>query len=105
EALAGKGTPIAQFFVNVHPDDRARLEASIARTLDERMPFSAEYRLIQPDGTARWVSAQGRATFDEDGRPLRFPGVAFDITERKLAEEAARDAAEELREANEAQAF
>ncbi len=105
EALAGKGTPIEQFFVNVHPDDRPRLEGSIARTLAERVPFNEEYRLLQPDGTARWVSAQGRATFDENGDPLRFPGVAFDITERKLAEEAARDAAEELRGANEAQAF
>ncbi|MGE8093014.1 PAS domain-containing protein [Sphingomonas sp. NPDC085925] len=105
EGLAGTGTPIAQFFVNVHPGDRARLEAGIARTLEERVPFNEEYRLIQPDGTLRWVSAQGRATFDEEGRPLRFPGVAFDVTERKLAEEAARDAAEELREANEAQAF
>ena len=105
ERLAGTGTPIAQFFVNVHPGDRARLEAGIARTLEERVPFSEEYRLIQPDGTLRWVSAQGGATFDEEGRPLRFPGVAFDVTERKLAEEAARDAAEELREANEAQAF
>ena len=105
EGLAGTGTPIAQFFVNVHPGDRARLEAGIARTLGERVPFNEEYRLIQPDGTLRWVSAQGRATFDDEGRPLRFPGVAFDITERKLAEEAARDAAEELREANEAQAF
>lgn len=105
EALAGKGTPIADFFVNVHPGDRARLEASIARTLNERVPFNEEYRLVQSDGTSRWVSAQGRATFDEEGRPSRFPGVAFDITERKLAEEAARDTAEELREANEAQAF
>ncbi len=105
EALAGKGSPIEDFFINVHAQDRPRLEASIARTIQDRVPFNEEYRLVQPDGTLRWVSAQGRATFDENGDPLRFPGVAFDITERKLAEEAARDAAEELREANEAQAF
>jgi len=105
ETLAGQGQPIARFFVNVHAEDRPRLEASIARALHEREPFNEEYRLLQPDGTVRWVSAQGRATFDDEGKPLRFPGVTFDITERKLAEEAARDAAEDLRLANDAQAF
>jgi len=105
EALAGQGTPIDRFLLNVHPEDRDRVEASIARTLTERAPFNEEYRLTQPDGSVRWVSAQGRAIFDEDGNPARFPGVAFDITERKLAEEAARAAAEDLRAANDAQAF
>jgi PAS domain S-box-containing protein len=105
EALVDKGTPIARFFINVHPDDQTRLQAAIAATLERQLPFNEEYRLVQPDGSIRWVSAQGSATFDADGRPLRFPGVTFDITERRLAEEAARSAAEELREANEAQAF
>ncbi|MEP9358707.1 PAS domain-containing protein [Sphingomonas sp. KR3-1] len=105
EALAGQGKPIGEFFVNVHPEDRPRLEASIARTLGEQAPFNEEYRLLQPNGSVRWVSAQGRAIFDDEGSPLRFPGVAFDITERKRAEDAARAAADDLRAANDAQAF
>jgi PAS domain S-box-containing protein len=105
ESLAGRGAPIERFFVNMHPEDRARVEAGIAHTLATGEPFSDEYRLVQPDGAVRWVSAQGRCTHDAMGRPLRFPGISFDITERKAAEEAAQSAAEELRQANEAQTF
>ncbi|WP_240700038.1 PAS domain-containing protein [Sphingomonas gei] len=105
EALAGIGAPIEAFLVNVHPEDRSPLEAAIARSLASGEHFSEEYRLLQPGGSVRWVASQGRPILDVEGRPLRFPGVSFDITERKLAEQAARAAAEELREANEAQSF
>jgi PAS domain S-box-containing protein len=101
----GEGAPVEAFFVNLHPDDRPVLEAQIAEALATGGDFDAEYRLVQPDESIRWVSAQGRPILDADGHPLRFPGVSFDITERKLAEEAARAAAEELRAANEAQSF
>ncbi len=105
ETLEGVGTPIDAFFVNVHPDDLPALEAAIATSLVTGAPLSEEYRLVQPDGAIRWVVAQGRPFLDAHGKPLRFPGVSFDITERKQAEEAARAAAEELREANAAQMF
>ncbi|AQR74376.1 PAS domain-containing protein [Sphingomonas sp. LM7] len=105
EALEGVGAPIEAFFSHVHPDDRPSLEAAITASLASGGHFSEEYRLIQPDGSVHWVAAQGRPILDPDGRPLRFPGVSFDITERKAAEDAARAAAEELREANALQSF
>jgi PAS domain S-box-containing protein len=105
EALEGVGAPIENFFVNVHPEDRPALEAAIAEALAHGAPFAEEYRLVQPDGSERWVAAQGKPFLDPDGTPRRFPGVSFDITARKEAETAAGIAAEELREANAAQSF
>jgi hypothetical protein len=37
------------------------------------------------DGVERWVATHGRTIF-ENARPVRFLGVALDITERKRAE-------------------
>ncbi|MDV3459104.1 PAS domain-containing protein [Sphingomonas sp. HF-S4] len=105
EAREGVGAPIEAFFVHVHPDDRAKLEAAIAASLATGAGFSEEYRLVQPDGTIHWVAAQGKPIFDDLGQPLRFPGVSFDITERKAAEEAARAAAADLGAANALQSF
>lgn len=104
-AIDTGGAPLDDFFAAIHPDDAARVRAAIDETLLTGSPFAEEYRLTQPDGSVRWVAAQGRALRGAGGTMVRFPGVTFDITTRKAAEEAARATAEELRAANEAQAF
>jgi hypothetical protein len=50
--------------------------------------FSAEYRVVLHDKSIQWVSALGRCSYDDFGRPLRFPGVTVDITEKKKHDEA-----------------
>jgi PAS domain S-box-containing protein len=89
--VASRGAPAGQFFKNVHPDDADRGWAAVRHALATGEPFSAEYRLVQADGSSRWAMAQGRCELAADGSPLRFPGVTFDITQRKEAE--ARQAA------------
>lgn len=95
--LAAGGAPIARFFTLVHRDDLAQLKAGIAEALKTGAPFSQEYRLIDPDGSIRWVSAQGRVTRAPDGTPLRFPGVSFDVTDRRVVENALRESEERFR--------
>jgi signal transduction histidine kinase/PAS domain-containing protein len=84
--LAVRGAPIAQFFGGIHPADLPALQAAIDRALATGAPFAQEYRLIGADERPRWVAAQGRCILSPDGRPLRFPGVSFDIDARKQAE-------------------
>ena len=49
--------------------------------------FACEFRIIGiSDGIERWVAANGRAFFDEDGRPFRFTGTLLDISREKAAE-------------------
>ncbi len=80
--MARDGAPLAEFFKAMHPDDAPRVGEEVARTLQTQVPFRSEYRLVQSDGTVRWVAAEGRAIRDETGAVVRFPGVSFDITER-----------------------
>jgi PAS domain S-box-containing protein len=82
---AAAGAPITDFMTVIHPDDYERVSADVARAIETGEPYTCEYRLLQPDGEVRWVLARGRAYRDEAGRPLRFPGVTVDVTERKQA--------------------
>ena len=85
-ARARAGAPLSDFFHGIHPRDAPAVQAAVDEAVATGKPFSAEYRLIQPDGEVRWVIAQGQCALDPDGRPLRFPGVSFDVTDRREAE-------------------
>ncbi len=88
--------PFEQFVANVHPDDRPRVAASMRSACESGGTFAEEYRILHPEGV-RWVFAKGRCHVDESGKPLRLPGVAFDITDRKLAAENLRESQQRLR--------
>src|SRR6185436_12103750 len=50
-------------------------------------PFRAECRFLAQDGRAVWVHGEARIVKDDLGRPMYLQGIAFDITESKLAQE------------------
>lgn len=83
-----RGLPIEVATEIVHPDDLARVNAAIARTVSEGVPYACEYRIRRPDESYLWILASGRCEFDAAGTPTRFPGVLIDIHERKIAEDA-----------------
>ncbi len=84
--LGWKGAPLELFFGKIHADDLPGTRAAVADAVGAGGDFAVEYRLVQPDGAIRWVAAQGRCRLAPDGTALRFPGVSFDITERKQAD-------------------
>jgi len=73
----------------IHPGDRQEALLQRQRAL-ETGKFEAEWRVVWPDGTVRWLAGRAWVFKDENGRPLRLIGVNIDITERRTAEEAAR---------------
>ncbi|HEX7808274.1 MAG TPA: PAS domain-containing protein, partial [Thermoanaerobaculia bacterium] len=83
------------FFSAVHPDDRNRVFE--AMETEREKGFEIEYRLVRPDGTIRWVWDRGFPIRDAEGRVYRIAGIAEDITERKLAVEAAMQAEDRIR--------
>lgn len=103
--IAERGGPIDLFFAKVHPEDTARVRQAIDQAMRSGDRFVGEYRITDPLGRTRWVNAQGRCSYDAEGSPVRFPGVSVDVTERHLAEEAARRAAADLEAATQDQAF
>jgi PAS domain S-box-containing protein len=82
------------FQKRVHPDDRAAREATVKRAIQTRGAYESEYRILLPNGTARWIGGRGRCLVDQDGESIRLLGVSMDITERKQAEEKFRLAVE-----------
>ncbi len=74
----------------VHPDDRARLERQVEDVrASGQGDFAYEFRIHHPQRGLRWMLSQGQVVRDADGRALALQGVTFDITERRLAEDAA----------------
>jgi two-component system sensor kinase FixL len=71
----------------VHAEDRESVSRLVERSLATDKELGAEYRLLLPDGTVRWVARRGRVEFGDDGKPVWERGVLMDVTERKQAEE------------------
>ncbi|TVQ21845.1 MAG: PAS domain S-box protein [Leptolyngbya sp. DLM2.Bin15] len=69
----------------IHPDDRDQVTASLAEQW-QGQSIRREYRIVRPDGDVRWVSAIVSVIYDEAGQPLRFIGLADDISDRKQVE-------------------
>jgi len=49
--------------------------------------YDETYRILQPDGTVRWIHDRAFPVRDEDGRVLRVVGTAEDVTEQRRLEE------------------
>jgi two-component system, sensor histidine kinase and response regulator len=82
----------------VHPDDRERILAELAKAHETSESIHLEYRFVARDGRVVWVQDEGELIRDEDGVPQYWQGFIVDITDRKQAEEelrAAKEAAEE----------
>ncbi|WP_022726641.1 PAS domain-containing protein [Fodinicurvata sediminis] len=73
----------------IHEEDREQVEHALSA--QQATGFNAEYRILRPDGSQRWISDQGTSIRDEDGQILKFLGTAQDITRRKEAELALRE--------------
>lgn len=90
------GLPVQSFTPAVHPEDRERIRAVTLAAMEAGGDFSDEYRLVQGDGSTRWVYARGSCLLDGDGKAARTTGVVLDITERKVAEAALMTAQADL---------
>jgi len=71
----------------LHPDDRDRVLAEVARCHATGEPFSSRYRMLSKEGKVVWFRDDAWLLDDSNGRPLYLQGVMFDITQRQEAEE------------------
>src|SRR5712664_570361 len=67
----------------VHPDDRPRVEAEVARATRDLRRSVVEFRIRRPDGSVRWLRCTGRAFADDRGQAIRMAGVTEDVSQEK----------------------
>jgi len=85
----------------IHPDDRARVQAGLR--LDQVSgKYDEVYRVVQPDGSLRWIHDRAFPVRDADGVVFRVVGTALDITNSRLAEARLSEQAALLDQANDA---
>ena len=90
---------VGDFFGYVHPDDRKRVSDAVAEARQERKTYMAEYRILWPDGTIRWIVERGKFEYANNDVSARMVGMAVDITDRKQAEEALKSSEENFSKA------
>ena len=79
----------SELFLNiVHTEDRERV-AQMLPELVEKGPLTIQYRIVRPDGEVRWLEDRVAVARSADRRPIRFDGIASDITERRAHEQTA----------------
>lgn len=87
------GYPASDFMNNsvrtfasiIHPDDANMVDRIVQEGVDQKKPYTLEYRIIHASGEIRWAHESGQAMYDDD-KVSHLDGVITDITEKKLYE-------------------
>ena len=80
----------------VHPEHRASVRAAWLHTVATGGEWNVEMPLRRADGEYRWHVSRARPVREADGTVVRWVGVAFDIHDRRVAEDALQRAREAL---------
>ena len=86
----------SMFLERIHPKDRAFVEQTVDRAVRERSDLEMDYKIVLTDGSTRYLQSLGHPVISECGDLVEFVGTVMDVTERKRAEEALREARAEL---------
>ncbi len=78
----------------VHKRDVGRVIQGFQRAIIEEQNYDMEFRIMRPDGDARYIHCEGRCEKDEHGEVVALFGIMQDMTERMLYERELREAKE-----------
>jgi PAS domain S-box-containing protein len=78
----------------IHPDDRDAVRKEVQDSLRENRDFVAEFRLLLPDGTVKYLQATTSHLFSSRGELVEAVSSHIDVTDQKRA----RDEHERLRQ-------
>jgi PAS domain S-box-containing protein len=91
----------AGFLDVVHEEDRPAVRTAIDEAVDRRSDYIVEFRFRHASGEWRWMEGRGRAVYEVNGSPRTLYGIGIDVTGRKRAEMALREAKVAAEAANE----
>lgn len=71
----------------IHPEDRDRVWRITQEALHQKIDFSAEFRLLLPDGTIKYLESETHHIFSSHNALVEAINTHLDVTERKHAQE------------------
>jgi PAS domain S-box-containing protein len=71
----------------IHPKDRERVWGEVQEALREKRDFLAEFRILLPDGTIKYLEANTHHEFSPLGLLLEVLCTNVDVSERKRAQD------------------
>jgi len=92
-----KASFVETFLQRIHPEDRPRIEQGIKEPPAESKDYTADYRIVLPDGSLKYVHDVVYTVTNEAGQIVERYGLVMDVTERKRVEEEQRRSFEQLR--------
>jgi PAS domain S-box-containing protein len=87
-----------EWSVVAHPDDTTGGDEKWRHALATGEPWHAEERVRGADGQYRWFAVDRVAARDENSKIIKWYGTAYDIEDRKRAEDALRDSEAKFRD-------
>jgi hypothetical protein len=72
----------------LHPEDARYYTPVVEQAIRDRTDFETDYRLLLPNGAAKYIHVVGHPVVNASGDVIELVGTAMDITERKRAEDA-----------------
>lgn len=85
----------------IHPEDRERYASAIRAAMSPEGSgvLREDLRVVHKDGSVHWLALTGQMVFaGSPPQAVRLVGLAADITQRKLTEEALREREERLKD-------
>jgi PAS domain S-box-containing protein len=81
----------------IHPEDRQRVLERRQLSLDSKTEYEADYRILLPDGSIKYIHCEGYPVLSDTGALLEFIGTAIDTTEQMQARIALENALAEVK--------
>ncbi|MDP1524336.1 MAG: PAS domain-containing protein [Rhodocyclaceae bacterium] len=78
------------FLDYVHPQDRDRVATAYRASIQQRIPYDIEHRVLLKDGSFKYVHERCVNHYDDAGNPFCSIGTIMDITERRLVKDRLR---------------
>lgn len=85
------------FWIHVVPEDVEALQRIYRQCMEDGSSYEYDFRIIQSDGSVRWITSRGASLRDSAGRLVKMIGISMESTDRKLAEEKLRRSEERFR--------
>ncbi|KRR22719.1 ATP-binding sensor histidine kinase [Bradyrhizobium retamae] len=83
-----QGLPSRQsMWERIHPEDRDRVWEAVEEAVHQKRDFMAEFRLLLPDGTIKWVEGTSYHVFSPRDTLAEVITTTVDVTERRRAQD------------------